>query len=310
MRRLLDRGWPVTATGRGRDPPNLTGLGVAYEIGDADEPGRLEGWIDGHDLVVDAAAPYPVHLFRPGTDSEVDPFAHAERRTRRVLDAVTAAGARLAFVSSFTTLPRRRGAWEEMPSRAARRLHPYFAVKETMEARVLEAARGGLRAVVVNPTTCLGPWDLKTRDFCIVPQVLRGEVPVSVTHVLNVVDVREVAAGLVAALDAELYGEPIPICGHNISFDALVAWICEVGGAEPPRIRTPAGFGFLASYWAEAGLALSGRRSPCPSLAMLLVSECYAMTPGAAQQRLGVVPRPLSQTIRDTIDWYRRVGYC
>lgn len=311
VRELLDQGYQVTATSRRRERPvNLVGLKVNYAPGNSDTPGQLDAWIAGHDVVVDAAAPYPFYLFDTASEVERDPLAYASQRTRTLLDAVRKHRARLAYVSSFTTLSRRREGFQAWQSQIVRYLHPYFAVKDLIESRVLATARSGVPAVIVNPTMCLGPWDLRERELCFVPRLLCGEALAAVRHVLNVVDVRDVAAGLVSALNAERYGEPILLSGHNISADALFTRICEIGGARPPRFLAPANLSLFTTYWMEVMLALIGRRSPLPSLAVMLACEHDWMNPGTAQRELGITLRPLSETLLDTIEWYRKLGYC
>lgn len=311
VRELLDQGYQVTATSRRRERPvNLVGLEVCYATGNIDTPGQLDAWISGHDVVVDAAAPYPFRLFSTASAAERRPLTYAAQRTHVLLDAVRKHKARLAYVSSFTTLSRRREGFQAWQTQIARYLHPYFAVKDLIESRVLAAARSGVPAVIVNPTMCLGPWDLRERELCFVPRLLCGEVPAAVRHVLNVIDVRDVAAGLVSALNAERYGEPILLSGHNISTEVLFSWICEIGGVRPPRLFASPTLSLLTTYWVEAMLTLIGQQAPLPSLAVMLACEHDWMTPGAAQRELGITVRPLSETLLDTIEWYRKLGYC
>lgn len=310
-RRLLERGYSVTAaTRREQLPENLGGLDVTVASGDSDAPGQLARWVAGHDVVVDAAAPYPVQLFRPTQPAEVQPLQYAEERTRTLLAAVTRHRAHLVLISSFVTLPRRLHPWKQMRSRMVRGTHPYFAVKERIEALVLEAADAGLPVTVINPTVCLGPWDMKPSEFCLIPQLLRGRVLASTTTAINVVDVRDVAHAAVAALEARGPTHPITVSGHNIRSSDLVAQICRLGDAPAPSWSAPIALGMAMAYWAEAALALSGRPSPYPALVPLLLGECYPMTISPAQRDLDVTPRPLEQTLGESIEWYRAIGYC
>ena len=73
---------------------------------------------------------------------------------------------------------------------------------------MLDASRQGLSVIIANPTYCLGPWDLHDRQLCTIPLLLSGEIPSSITQMLNVIDVRDVAAAICAALDARLFGQP------------------------------------------------------------------------------------------------------
>src|SRR5262245_42090778 len=82
VRQLVRRGAEVTAaTRRSSATPNLRGLDITLSPGDADDPEQLDAWVEGHDLVVDAAAPYPVWLFRPTGPAEADPIQYALART-------------------------------------------------------------------------------------------------------------------------------------------------------------------------------------------------------------------------------------
>jgi dihydroflavonol-4-reductase len=309
-RALIDRGYEVTAAGRRLSLPiNLAGLAIKYVPGDIDRPGQIDRWVEGHDVVVDAAAPYP-SLLMPRGESAAASLEQAVRRTRMLVDAVRQQPARLAYVSTFATLPDRSTGFERIQREWIRRLHPYFAVKERIEAEIMAAARTGLPAVIVNPTLCIGPWDIKARGLCFVPRLLSGEAPVSVAHSINVIDVRDMAAGLVAALERERWGEPILLAGHNISVEALYTWICEIGGVMPPRVVAPITLGMIAIYWSELALGAVGLPPPLPALAPMLTMLHDSFDPSPIQSELGIVPRALSGTLRDAIDWYRQIGYC
>lgn len=310
VRELLGQRCKITATSRRKEPPaNLRGLPVRYARGDSDVPGQFDNWVAGHEIVVDGAAPYALHL-RGTRLAEKDPLKYAACRTHALLNAVRRHDARLIYISSFTTLVRPHAGLDGWPALIMRGLHPYFAVKDLIESMLIAAAREGTRIVIVNPTICLGPWDLKSREFCFVPRLVAGEIPAIPHHVLNVmIDVRDVAAAAVGALNAKHYGEPILLHGHNISTEELFAWICEIAGTATPSHRFPLSFLALSAYTAEALLGLAGLRTPLPSLVPILISQQERITSGRASE-LRIPVRPLSETLNDAIDWYRALGYC
>ena len=310
-REFLARGYRVTGLSRrGRSRANLEGLALRYLRGNIDSSSSIESWVRGHDIVVDAAAPYPVALPDDGAAGASRILDDARRRTRKLLRAVSKHHARLAYVSSFGTLAQSRTDLDRIATALMERLHPYFAVKRQIEGDVLEAARAGLPVVVANPTGCLGPWDYKDRERCFVPALLRGEMPAATDQMLNVIDVRDVAIGVVNAIEMERYGEPIPLSGHNISNEGLFRWICEMGGVRPPRIVGSSGAAVIGSYLTEIALRALRVETPLPALIAMLTYMHDYLAPSAAQVDLGVELRPLSQTLLDSIEWYRGIGYC
>jgi nucleoside-diphosphate-sugar epimerase len=311
VRALLDRNYHVTACSRrGVPPANLSELPVRYLQGDTDTAGQLDKWIAGHDLVVDAAAPYPLNASSPVSEAGKDPIAHAERRTRLLLDAVSRHQARLVYIGSFVTLVRPRTGAERFQHQMMRLAHPYFEVKELIESQMLDASRRGLPVIIASPTYCLGPWDLHDRELCTIPLLLRGEIPSSITQMLNVIDVRDVAAAIGAALDAERYGEPILMSGHDISTEEMYSLICELGGVPRPRISTATTLALTGAYAMELMLGTMGERTRLPAGGIMMATLFDYMVSGTQLSELGITPRPLSETIADAIKWYRKIGYC
>ena len=188
--------------------------------------------------------------------------------------------------------------------------HPYFEVKELIETQLLDASRRGLEVVLANPTYCMGPWDLHDRTLCTIPLLLRREIPSSISQMLNVIDVRDVAAGIVAAIDAEGYGEPIQMGGHDVLTGDLYSLICELGGVAPPMISTATSLALAGAYSAELVLGAIGEKTMLPAGGMMMATMFDYMAPSRELELLGIKPRPLNETIVDAIKWYRQIGYC
>jgi dihydroflavonol-4-reductase len=307
-RELAGRGCSVTAATRRTAIPELAALGVTVAPGDADAPGQLDRWVEGHDAVVDAAAPHPLSIWVPDEPVEHDPVRYASHRTHALLGAVSRHGAQLAFVSSFSTLPHPQTGLPARETSTRHRLYPYFRVKQMMEDIVIASAREGLPVVVVNPSACLGPWDNKREESSLVQMVLAERLPSVIRHVVNVIDVRDVATGIVAALEAKRYGVPIPLAGHNIALDVLVCRIAELGGVRPPAFVTNARLTAVAAYWGELAFAALGRPAPHALRAVPLIADSWPMEPSAEQLALRVSIRGLDETLRDTVRWQLSSG--
>lgn len=311
-RDLIRHGHQVSVVSRRAErPANLVNLDVRYISGDIDNTDELDRWIRDQDLVVDAAAPYALNLFHAETAAERRPLAHAKKRTQSLLSSLTRHGVRLAYVSTLTIRKSSKSnSLSALQSQFVQRLQPYFAIKELIEEHIFKASRDGLRVIVVRPSACFGPWDSKPRHQCWVPALLRGEIPVALEHRLNVIDTRDLAGVLVAALEQERYGEPISVTGHNTTVRELFSLVCDLAGVQCPRWSVPAAFGLVPALWAELTWAVIDRPSPLPALVPMLLCEQEWVEPESAQLELAAAPRPLTETARDTIEWYREIGYC
>lgn len=310
VRALLQDGHEVSVTCRQKGPrANLAGLDTNVLTGDDNSPGQLADWIRGHQIVIDAAAPYPIRLF----DCDLSHRQRLEialKRCQILIKAVQDQDADLVYISSFTTLPKHGPWYQRLQSGVIQGSHPYFETKAAIEREIVKVAYQGLKAVVINPTVCLGPWDLKPPDTCFVVSVARGELWGVTRQALNVIDVRDVASAALAALAGRRYGQPIPLSGHNVDFDSLVHKICHLAGQPAPLLQASTRLTAIGSYWLDAAFGAFGQASPIPSLPSLLLCECRAMTPSAVQRELGVSLRPLDATLRDSLNWYRQIGHC
>lgn len=304
-REFADAGYDVTATGRRPGQrENLAGTNVAVSAGDDLTPGVLEHWVQRHtpDIVVDAATPYPVWL----TDARNgDPTGQAVARVRRVLNACKRAQARLVLVSSFVTLPRQSVTASDEVLRA---LHCYFHLKSSVEGEVLAAFdRGDLTGSVVNPAACLGPYDLKPQALALVPSLLAGKVRAVTNAQTNVVDVRDVASCVRRLAESDQPPRQVPIFGHTLSVAELARQICAGAGVVAPRVTSNAMLGLAGLYGVENVLALAGRRTPWPSLSVMLLLASQPRSPSPEQLAHGDGVRPLDATLRDSIHWYRQI---
>ncbi len=210
VRELLNQGAAVSAVSRRVQPPeNLIDLDLDYRSGDANRPGQIESWVAGHELVVDAAAPYHLWLFQDAPSAAR--LASAERQLSALLESVARHNCAFALVGSQATDDRQRPMLGRAQARILRLLHPYFELKRRMESKIRRAMRDGLRAVIVSPTFCIGPGDISDPDLAFIPMTVNGALPATNSHALNVMDVRDVAALLAAAVAKSAFGSTIPV---------------------------------------------------------------------------------------------------
>lgn len=268
-------------------------------------PGQIEQWVPGHDVVFDAAAPYALDLHDP-QKSHAARLEEAQDRMARLLDGTARAGATLVHVGSILTRD------ETQASKLRRRIvdaaHPYFRMKRQMEGMAIKAARGGQPVVVVNPSSIMGPWNLRPFHHCYVSAVLTGRMPASFAETINVLDVRDAAEGILRVTEAGWLGRPVPIAGHDITVHDLTDMIVDRSGVRRPPRWPALAAGAAVLYAAETAMGAVGVRSPYPSLPVLLTLVSGPVRPGPEQQALGPRLRPLHETIIDEIAWHRGRG--
>jgi dihydroflavonol-4-reductase len=240
----------------------------------------LERAVDGCDTVVHVAA-----LYSYDAPSEEIERVNVEG-TRNLLEAAARKGIRrFLFTSTAGTcgpVPGRDATEEDEPP--ARELTvPYKRTKLAAERLALEAG-----AVVVNPTTPIGPGDRKpTPTGRMIAGVARGRILgfVSTTG-LNLVDVRDVAHGHVRALEYGEAGERYLLGGANLPLEEIFAAIADLAGRPRPRIPVPYAVAEAAS---RVGLANADE----VKLARLPMYFTWAK----ARDRLGYAPGPVEPAL-------------
>ncbi len=305
VRHALDHGRTVTAVTRQGDPAALRGLDVTIQR--VDEAFRaLSALAAGHDLIVDAAAPYPLVAGLRGSPPWRIAVGAALERTRRVIDAAQSSGARLVFVSSFTTLPRPDSPLGAMETNWRRSAYPYFEAKAAMEQAVLEAASRGVPALIVNPAACLGPWEFRADSSSLVRLVLQQRLPVVMDQDLSILEVRDLAEAIDRALAREWFGRPIAIAGHNLNLVELVRQIRMLGGVNgPPPMPIDPRVAAATAWWTSATFAAFGQPPADVWRAVPLIADAFPMQPSAEQVAMELELRPLSATLSDAIAFHR-----
>jgi dihydroflavonol-4-reductase len=305
VRHALDRSREVTALTRRANPESLRGLAV--NVVQIDNDLRSLAYLAaGHDLMVDAAAPYPLAPCHPGSPQWQSQVDAAIARMEIVIEAARRNGMRLAYVSSCTTLPRNESQAGAAAAVWRRSITPYFEAKAAMEHAVAGAARKGLPAVIVNPAVFLGPWEFREVEGSFVRLVMEQRLPAVLNQMACVIDVRDVADAIDRALTAELYGHPIPLCGYNIGWPDLVAWTGHFAGLPgiPPLPLDP-DLVSASVFWMNSACTAFGFALPMAMNFIPLIADSRPMERSPEQIALGVEIRPLEDTLRDSVAFHR-----
>ena len=308
-RTLLAQGHAVRALIRpGAQRETLAGLDIAYALGTVTDQKSLIYAMAGVGAVIHAAADYRIFVPDPGRMRETNVIG-----TAAVMQAALEAGvSRIVHVSSVATLrPREDGSpateadWA-MPEEA---IGPYKASKTEAE-RIVEAMveRAGLPAVIVNPSTPIGPYDRRpTPTGRLILEAARGRMPAYVETGLNLVHVADCAAGVVAALDHGVVGERHILGGQDVSLAEMLRFIAEKRGHRPP-FRLPRAPLFPLAWAAERMARFTGREPMLTLDGLRMAGHHMFFSAEKARRVLNFQARPWQEGVQDAIAWFETAG--
>ena len=313
LRRLLEAQHDVRVLLRPRaDQRNLEGLEVEVRTGDLTDRTSLERAVKGCSALFHAAADYRLWVPRP---AEV--FAANVDGTRDLMEAAGNAGVtRIVYTSSVATLGHfadGRPADETAAATANDMIGPYKESKYLAEKAVRRMAKtDGFPVVIVNPSTPLGPRDLKpTPTGRMIVEAASGRMSAYVDTGLNIVHVDDVADGHLLAFERGELGERYILGGENMSLREILLEISDITGGPPPRFALPHALVFPIACLAEVWNRLSRARNPLMTLdGVRMARRRMYFSAAKARRELGYSPRPAREALADAVDWFRRHGYC
>ncbi len=233
--------------------------------------------------------------------------------TRNVVEACRrAAVGRLVYMSSVHALvepPMGTSLDERSGLDPARSEGPYAKTKAEATQLVFAAAREGLDVVVVYPPGILGPYDYRPSHMGqVVLNCARRRLGAYVDGAYNFADVRDVAAGTVAAYQHGRSGEGYLLFGHEITVKELLQEVETASGVPAPRLRLSFQFARAVSHIMPLYYWAARERPVFTTYSLDVVKSNCALNGAKAMRELGYAPRPFSETVADTVAWFREQG--
>ena len=309
-RRLRSAGFNVRALVRPTSPvAHLSDLGLDFATGDLRDAEAVRNAMTGARFLFHVAADYRLWARDPNELTQTNVAG-----TRLLMQEAMRAGVeRVVYTSSVATLTARAdgtSADETMPLDEHQAIGVYKRSKVAAERAVEELIAQGLPAVIVNPSTPIGPSDVKpTPTGRIIVEAASGRMPAFVDTGLNMVHVDDVAEGHFAAFERGRIGERYVLGGQNASLAEILATVAEAVGRRAPRIRIPRRALMPFAHVSEAIARRTGRE-PMLTLDGLRMSKNKMFFSSAkAERELDYRARPYREGITDAIEWFRRAGY-
>jgi len=309
LRALAGRGLKLRALARASSPlANLAGAECEIAIGDITDPAAMERAMAGVRWLFHVAADYRLWARDPGQIRR----ANLEG-TRAVMQAALAARVeRIVHTSSVATLRAGAGqpADESAALEEAKAIGAYKASKVAAERLVETMVRDeGLPAVIVNPSTPIGPGDVKpTPTGRIVIEAASGRIPAFVDTGLNLVHVDDVARGHLLAIEKGVVGERYILGGQDASLRELLAAIAQLTGRRAPTLSLPRAPLYPLAWAAEGFAQLTGAAPFVTRDALAMAAHHMFFTSAKAQKALGYSARPYREALVDALNWFRAAG--
>jgi dihydroflavonol-4-reductase len=294
------------------DLRNLEGLKADQVVGDLRDPASIEKAMAGCEVVFHVAADYrlwvrdPEQMYRANVDG-----------TRGILEAARKNGVRrVVYTSSVATMGfaahgSGQPADEASPVSLNNMIGHYKRSKFMAEQVALEAGRGGMDVVVVNPTTPVGEQDIKpTPTGRIILDFLKKKFPAYVDTGLNLVDVRECARGHLLALEKGKSGERYILGGENLTLKQILDKLAAITGLPSPNIRVPY---FIALATGVVDEVVTGRilgREPRATIdAVRMGRKKMFVSSAKAERELAWKVVPVDDALRRAAEWFKVNGY-
>lgn len=239
-----------------------------------------------------------------------------ETGTRNVLEAASNAGvAKVVHVSSVSTIggttdPARPLREADFGKGTGTEL-PYPSSKRHGEMVALEYARRGFPVTIVNPTFFAGPGDLHLSSARTILSFIKRQVWVGLNRGgMGYTDVRDIAAGLVAAMEKGVSGERYILGGHNLRLHEYHALLARVTGLSAPKLRVSPWLAMLLAHLGSRAYRMVGITPYVRAGDVKLARNYWLYDYSRATQDLGLSCRPAEQSLRDTVAWLLANGYC
>ncbi len=310
LRALASRNLDVRALAR--SPArlgNLAGADCQLVFGDITDAASMEQAMAGVRYVFHVAADYRLWARNPSTIFEVNVDG-----ARTVMEAALAAGVeRVVHTSSVATLRAANTdtiADETCSIDEDEGIGAYKRSKVAAE-RLVETmvAGGGLDVVIVNPSTPIGPGDIRpTPTGRIVIEAACGRIPAFVDTGLNLVHVDDVAQGHILALERGRAGERYILGGQDATLRELLGVIAELTGRRPPTVSLPRAPLYPLAWGAEALARLTGKEPFLTRDALAMAAHHMFFSSAKAHQDLGYVARPFREALIDALAWFAAAG--
>ena len=311
LRELINDGREVKALIRkGTSKKNITGLDVEIAYGDLRDIESIRSALNGCDILYHVAAYYSLWDRNKQLSHEIN-----VKGTRNILRAAKEKDLKKIVYTSTVgciglnedTTPATENTFFNKNTLS----NDYKKSKYQAEQVALEFARGGLPVVIVNPSTPVGPRDIKpTPTGKIILDFMNREMPAYIDTGLNLIDVKDCARGHILAELKGIPGDRYILGNQNMTLLEILITLEKITGLKAPRIKMPFWVA-LSAGWACEMVAnhLTGKPPSIPLAGVKMAKYYMYFDSSKAVNTLGLAQNPVENALRKSVDWFKENNY-
>ncbi|HEX8949311.1 MAG TPA: hopanoid-associated sugar epimerase [Dissulfurispiraceae bacterium] len=310
-KRLQESGLHVVALVReGSDMRALKALDAETAEGDVRDFESVRRALKGCAYLYHLAADYRLWVPDPRSMYEIN-----VQGTRNVMQAALMLGTeKIVYTSTVGALAASRdgrSSNEETPVSIEEMVGHYKRSKFIAEVEAYRFIQKGIPAVIVSPSTPIGPMDRKpTPTGKMIVDFLSGRIPAYLDTGLNFVDVEDVAAGHLYAAQRGRVGQKYILGNRNITLREFFAVLAGITGRKPPRVRLPYLPVLCAAYVDEALSRWVTRRHPrIPLIGVKMARKYMYFDCTKAERELNIPRSPIENAMERAARWFIDNGY-
>ncbi len=316
---LLEEGYRVRALVRSveKGRRQLADKRVELVQGDMQDVAGFKQQLAGVDVLFHTAA-YFREVFGPGEHETLLEKINVQA-TIELFEATAQRGIRnIIYVSALGVLrsPEHGEPFDESSPYNETTKNPYFKSKIVAERAIEQwlktpvAQEQKVRVVQILPGGMWGPKDAAPTSFGqFVIDYLKRSMPIALPGSVPFVDARDVAMAMVRAVEVGKSGERFIIGGRSVKVTEVVRVLEKISGVPAPRVRLSFPVATVIAGVAETVAKFTHQPPALTHDVVEILREDFGASSARAEREFGIDFRPIEETLRDMVEWYRSNGY-
>ena len=309
VRKLYERGYQVVAFVLKNDNIDIfKGLNIEYKYGDVNDIESLENAFLGADVVFHLAG-----IIEIGNGNKAKMYKVNVEGTKNVVDVCKKVGVKkLVYTSSVHAIKEKpKGEVIEETNEFSSKFVKGTYAKTKAEATkyVLDAQDEKLDVIITHPSGVIGPYEYKRSNLGqLIIDCYYKKMKAYLDGGYNFVDVRDVADGLVLALEKGRPGQCYILAGYYVSIKELMKYVEDITHVPAPKFKIARWFAYATGFLSEIYYKIMKQKPLFTSYSVYTTGTNSNFSIQKAQKELGYNPRPIKETMEDTINWLKEEG--